>query len=174
MVPSDWIYIAHRSPSLKCRSFFSVQCYGVTVERGYRENSGSDVPVQRGDENEKTRRTRVKVSLIARVHVVLVQVEICTVAYKYPASRLRTHLRRSSEAGCAHGYHIYGSWAFSDGICRQFCERDAQTLLSNGLLSVASLRSCNNSLIKRRRVVVTSSVGAMIHPDMDIIICQCN
>ena len=44
-------------------------CYGVTVERGYGENSGSDVPVQRGDENEKTRRTRVKVSLIARVHV---------------------------------------------------------------------------------------------------------
>ena len=42
---------------------------GVTVERGYRENSGSDVPVQRGDENEKTRRTRVKVSLIAKVHV---------------------------------------------------------------------------------------------------------
>jgi len=26
---------------------------GVTVERGYRENSGSDVTVQRGDENDK-------------------------------------------------------------------------------------------------------------------------
>ena len=41
-------------------------CYGVTVERGCKENSGSDVPVQRGARNE---RTRVKVSLIAKVHV---------------------------------------------------------------------------------------------------------
>ena len=33
---------------------------GVTVERGYRENSGSDVPVQRWSGDEKQERTRVK------------------------------------------------------------------------------------------------------------------
>ena len=52
------------------------ECYRVTVKREYRENSGSDMPIQCGDKNEKTSRTMVKVTLITRVHVVLVQVEI--------------------------------------------------------------------------------------------------
>ena len=52
------------------------ECYRVTVKREYRENSGSDMPIRHGDKNEKTSRTRVKVTLIAKVHIVLVQVEI--------------------------------------------------------------------------------------------------